>query len=332
MKNISIILTVLAAFLFACTNPKPKTENTKSAETAVQKTQAYIGLAEGGEWKWVTKSNGNEQWEYQGGEFKSVSALKVDEKHTDHSFDIQFEGPGWESDKIGYRLYLDWRNAIDIFGKKTDTLVLHNVGLDGFDSYHEISDWGVDVLKVGNSLGMGSLGFWNGEKAIRVEKTDSLKAAVENATEKSVVRVDYFGWEINDQKTDVHTELSIEPGSYLTKYSIELSEELPNLATGIVILPETEKAVFTDIKEGWTCLATFGKQTLQNDMLGMCVFVKSDQLIEETADGLSHVLVLKPDNKSLAYYFGAAWQQDASGVQSMDDFKALLKSQAEFVK
>ena len=67
-------------------------------------------------------------------------------------------------------------------------------------------------------------------------------------------------------------------------------------------------------------------------MLGMCVFVKSDQLIEETADGLSHVLVLKPDNKSLTYYFGAAWQQDASGVQRMDDFKTLLKSQVIYIQ
>ena len=145
-----------------------------------QKTQAYLGLKEGGEWKWVTKSNGNEQYEYQGGVFKPVKSLKVDEKHTDHSFDIQFEGPGWESDKIGYRLYLDWRNAIDIFGKKTDKMVLQNVGLDGFDSYHEMQDWGVDVLKVGDALGIGTLAFWNGEKAVRVEKTDDISCSVEN--------------------------------------------------------------------------------------------------------------------------------------------------------
>jgi len=328
MKKFVIVFMALAVMASACSNLKPKSEG---EETAVQKTQAYLGLKEGGQWKWVTKSNGNEQWEYQGGKFKSVKKLTVDEKHTDHSFDIQFEGPGWESDKIGYRLYLDWRNAIDIFGKKTDSLVLHNVGRDGFDSYHEISDWGVDVLKVGSSLGLGSLAFWDGEKAVRVEKTDSMKAAVENTAEKSTVYVDYYGWEINGIKTNLHTTLEIEPGSYLTKYTIKLSKELPNLATGIVILPETEKAVFNNIKPGWTCLATFGKQTLQEDLLGMCVFVKSGQLIEETNDGLSHVVVVKPENKELTYYFGAAWQQDASGVKSMDNFKTLLKEQAKFI-
>jgi hypothetical protein len=289
--------------------------------TAQQKTQAYLGLKEGGEWKWVTKTNGNQQYEYQGGVFKPVQSLKVDEKHTDHSFDIQFEGPGWESDKIGYRLYLDWRNAIDIFGKKTDAMVLQNVGLDGFDSYHEMQDWGVDILKVGSALGIGTLAFWDGEKAVRVEKTDGIFSSVENGKNSSKVNVNYSGWEINNTKTDVNSTLEIEAGSYLTKYSIELSEELPNLATGIIKLPETETAVFTDIKTGWSCFATFGKQSLEKDMLGMCIFFKTSELIQQTEDKNSHVIVLKPENKKLTWYFGAAWEQDASGVKSMEDFK-----------
>jgi len=300
--------------------------------TAQQKTQAYLGLKEGGEWKWVTKANGNQQYEYQGGIFKPVQSLKVDEKHTDHSFDIQFEGPGWESDKIGYRIYLDWRNAIDIFGKKTDKMVLQNVGLDGFDSYHEMQDWGVDILKVGDALGIGTLAFWNGEKAVRVEKTDGLFCSVESGGKSSKVTVNYSGWEINNTKTDVKTTLEIEAGSYLTKYSVELSEELPNLATGIIQLPNTENSVFWDIKPGWSCFVTFGKQTLQNDLLGMCIFYKTEEMITQTVDKISHVVVLKPKNKKLTYYFGAAWEQDASGVKSMNDFKDLLKEQAKFVK
>ena len=322
MKQTLFTLLILVLLLPAC--------STKNAQES-GKTQAYLGIKEGGEWKWVTKASGKEQWEYQGGEFKPVKQLKVDEKHTDHSFDIQMEGPAWESDKIGYRLYLDWRNAIDIFGKKTDKMVLNRVGLDGFDSYHEMQDWGVDVLNVGSSLGMASLGFWNGEKAVRVEKTDSIFCSVENGKNNSTVNVDYYGWAINNTKTNVFTTLEIEGGSYLTKYSIQLSNELPNLATGIVVLPNAEKVHFDNLKTGWGCLATFGRQTLQNDLMGMCIFYKKDQLIQETTDGRSYVLVLKPENKKLTYYFGAAWQEDASGVKSDDDFKALLEKQVRFI-
>lgn len=328
MKKIYVLFAAVLVFSLACSRQNKQTK----IETTVQKTQAYIGLKEGGNWKWVTKSNGNEQWEYQGGIFNSVTEIAIDEKHTDHSFDIQYEGSGWESDKVGYRIYLDWRNAIDIFSKKTDSLVLHKVGLDGFDSYHEICDWGTDVLKVGSSLGMGSVAFWDGEKAIRVEKTDSLFSKVENGKNKSKVMVDYHGWEINGIKTTLNTSLEIEAGSYLTKYSHKLSEALPNLATGIVKHADTEFKILDDIKDGWTCLVTFGVQTLHNDKLGMCVFFKNDQLIDVTEDKYSHVVVLKPENNKLAYYFGAAWQQDASGVSSMEEFKTLLKQQAKYIR
>ncbi len=303
-----------------------------SQNSGKNKTQAVLGIKDGGKWVWVTKSSGKQQYEYQGGEFHPVKQLRVDPKHTDHSFDIQFEGPGWESDKIGYRVYLDWRNATDIFGKKKEALILDKVGLDGFDSYHEMADWGVDVLNVGSSLGIGSLGFWDGKKATRVEKTDSIFCSVETGKKSSKVNVNYYGWEINNTKTNLLSTLEIEEGSYLTKYSVELSNELPNITTGIGILPNSEKVVIDDLKPGWGCLVTFGKQTLQNDNLGMCIFYKKDQVIEITDDKYSHVVVLKPVGKKLTYYFGAAWEQDASGVKTMDDFKKLLKTQVRFVK
>lgn len=316
------VLIFISMFISEAFNPAEKE----------QKTQAYLGVKKGGEWVWVTKNNGKQQYEYRGGAFHPIGELMVDPKHTDHSFDIQFEGPGWESDKIGYRLYLDWRNATDIFGKKTDKLVLEKVGLDGFDSYHEMSDWGVDVLKVGSSLGIGSIAFWDGKKAIRVEKTDSIFCSVENNENASKVQVKYYGWQINNIKTDLYSTLEIEAGSYLTKYDLQLTNDLPNLATGVVALPETKVEIFEDLKPGWNCLATFGEQTLQNDKLGMCIFYKKDEVAEVTRDKYSHVVVLKPTNKQLTWYFGAAWEQDESHVRSMDEFKRLLQKQARFIE
>ena len=59
------------------------------------------------------------------------------DEHTEiHLFSVGIKGPGWESDKVGYRFYLDWRNAADIFGKKVDTLVLQDVGQDGLIRSH----------------------------------------------------------------------------------------------------------------------------------------------------------------------------------------------------
>jgi len=295
-------------------------------------TQAEISIKERGKWVWVTKENGNEQYEYQGGTWKNVSEFTVPKQHTDHSFDIRYEGPGWESDKIGYRFYLDWRNAVDIFGKKVDTLVLQNVGLDGFDSYHEMSDWGVDVLKVGNSLGIGSIGHWANGVANRVEKTDKLYSRIDySGVLESKITTMYTGWETAEGKTDLTARLSIRAGSYLTKTELELSESLENICTGIVKLPETVVLNPENNDGEWTYRATFGIQTLQEDYLGMAVFYKKTDLIETTEDELNHVVVLKPTDNKLTYYFGAAWEHDRSEVKTIEQFREFLNRQIELL-
>jgi len=113
-----------------------------------KRTQAELSYKKGGEWK---------NREYMGGAFQNTQFLRVPPEHKDHSWFIRYEGPGWESDKVGYRFYLDQRNATDVFGKVTREMVLQQVGLDGFDSYHEMQPWGMDVMKVGKSLGIGSI-------------------------------------------------------------------------------------------------------------------------------------------------------------------------------
>src|SRR5688500_11808476 len=136
----------------------------ESKRTYVKRTQAELSHKVNGEWK---------EREYIGGEFKNVDYLRVPPEHKDHSWFIRYEGPGWESDKVGYRFYLDQRNAVDVFGKIVSEPVLQKAGQDGFDSYHELQPWGMDVLKVAKSLGVGSIGTLTSSGAMRVEKTDS---------------------------------------------------------------------------------------------------------------------------------------------------------------
>src|SRR6476660_7722157 len=109
-------------FLLICFSSCGQSQKTITT-TSNNSTLAEISVKEGGKW---------EGRKYIGGTFKNVEKLKLAKEHTDHSFDIRYEGPGWESSKIGYRLYLDWRNAIDIFGKKTESIILPQVGQDGF--------------------------------------------------------------------------------------------------------------------------------------------------------------------------------------------------------
>ena len=268
---------------------------------------------------------------FRGDKFVKVTHLKVPAIHTDHDALFKYEGPGWESEKVGYRFYLDWRNGTDIFGKKKDQLILDQVGTHDTvaqdDSYHSMQEWGMDIFKVGNSLGIGSIGMWANDKVNMVSKTDSVICNIPHTgpIEAKVV-TDYYGWQVGDKKYDLKSDLSIDAGSRLTKCNLQISGNPDNLVTGLVKHENTE-LIKSDKKEGWNFLALYGKQTLVNDQdkLGIVIFYPQKDLIEITEDSSSYVIKLKPNNGEVTYYFAAAWEQEGNGILDISEFKDYLE-------
>ncbi|MDH7911674.1 DUF4861 family protein [Winogradskyella sp. SYSU M77433] len=325
MKTSKLIAALLcASTIVACKsekkeNAKPEVKQEEKAQET-QKTYAEISVAQGGEWKDGPRGH----MEYSGGtSFKNVSSVKVPENHTDHSWFLRYEGPGWESNKVGYRLYLDWRNAIDIFGKKTDTMVLSEVGQDGFDSYHEPEAWGSDILKVGKGLGIGSIGRLVEDKVLHFREVDSTVASVDNNTEQSTVNVNYFGWKTGDEKIDLKSTLSIKPDKRYTKHTIQPSKAVEGIVTGVidhgVAYFENESA-----NKKWAYIATYGEQTLIPDDLGMAIFYEVETTAEVKKGESDYLVEFKPTTEPVSFYFLGAWEQEKDGIKNETDFVKYL--------
>lgn len=293
-------------------------------------TQAEISQKVGGEWK--PRKDKPELKEYVGGTFQNVTRLSAPPEHTDHSNFIRYEGPGIESDKVAYRVYLDWRNGFDIFGKKVSTPVLQGVGQDGFESYHHPAPWGMDVLKVGQSLGAGGFGFWAGDKVTLVSDVKRWEATIlQNGALYSSFRITYGGWKIAGKELDVKADFSMVGGSRLVRVRLSLSQELPNLAIGLVKHPGMEELRGSSDVTGkaFTYLGTFGKQSLAGDQLGMAVLFQQGDKKSEEKDAASYAVVVEPAGKALEYYFLAAWEGEAGGPKRAADFGAELEREAE---
>jgi len=263
---------------------------------------------------------------YVGGEFTAVQSEKVPDWHIDHDTYYRFEGPGWESDKVGYRFYLDQRNRIDIFGKKVNKMVLPSVGLDSLDLYHEMSDWGMDIFKVGESLGIGSIATFYQGKVVTVTETDSITCEI-TADGPLVAEIHsrYYGWQIGDQRHDLESNLLIAAGSHLTEHRLVVSGQLENLVTG---LAKTAGCDFiagqTDAKSEWNYIALWGKQSLAGDNLGTALFYRTADLIKLTENESDHLVILQPHAGRLNYYFAAAWEQEPAGITSKEQFEQYL--------
>lgn len=286
--------------------------NTNSDTHYRKRTQAELSHKVGGEWK---------NREYIGGEFRNVDYLRVPPEHKDHSWYLRYEGPGWESDRVGYRLYLDQRNAIDVFGKKIPDMVLMGVGQDNFDSYHNMQSWGMDIMKVGKSLGLGSPAIWTDTAAVRVENTDSVKCWIrENGDVLSSIGINHYGWKTPSDTINLQSHVSITAGSRWTQMILIADKDLDNLCTGIVKDKEGKLFKSTGGKSSWGYLATFGKQSLNNDNLGLALLFSPDEFVAFREDTNSHVVQLKTDLKPVTYHFGAAWEQEPNGIKTEAEF------------
>ncbi|MBU1310763.1 MAG: DUF4861 domain-containing protein, partial [Gammaproteobacteria bacterium] len=206
---------------------------------------------------------------YSGGSYHQVSAMIQPKEHIIGDKLFKYEGFGWESDQIAYRFYLDERGLIDIFGKKTPDLVLQNVGVDGSD-YHTLADWGMDILKVGPSLGLGGIAAWQDNRLSPPSSLKTQSVELFSGSLQSRAVLQQLGWQIGASDYDILRQFSINAGSHLTHAFVSSKKQLPKIAIGIV-KHGVERLDNLSATSEWNYIATFGKQSLANDMLGMVI-------------------------------------------------------------
>ncbi|MBG7610632.1 DUF4861 domain-containing protein, partial [Polaribacter sp. BAL334] len=86
MKKVIFIFLFITSF-FSCIVKKNVIKTSP-------KTYAEISIAQGGDW--VDGPRGHKEYS-NGTSFKNISNLNVPKEHTDHSWFIRYEGPGWEN-------------------------------------------------------------------------------------------------------------------------------------------------------------------------------------------------------------------------------------------
>lgn len=305
-----------------------------------KRTQAEIATKVNGQWLQHTRYPEQPLKEYQGGQFKNVNNVETPNYYSDHSYWIRYEGPGIESDKIGYRVYLDWRNGFDIFGKLTDEPVLNKIGLDGYDSYHEMQPWGMDLLKVGSSLGAGGFGLWHDNKVTRVSQTKGRNARIlSDGSLHSAFAIDYLSWQHELGSQDVTANIAMQAGSHLAQVRLDLDKAAGPIATGIVKHKNTEFIQgSTDITgKAYSYIASWGPQSLDGGNLGIALFFKNEYLDKTLVGDKNYLAILNPQGKpqkynktdmQLDYYFAAVWQAE-SDINTKAEFVTYLEQQTE---
>ena len=93
-----------------------------------------------------------------------ISQLTVE--NGTHAYNmLHHHGAAFESELVGYRIYFDHRQTVDIYGKYRKGLELRQTQFYPDDEQKALG-FGDDVLWVGNTLGLGTLRGWGGEQPV----------------------------------------------------------------------------------------------------------------------------------------------------------------------
>lgn len=264
----------------------------------------------------------------------------------------QTDGPSWENDKVGFRQYFDGRNAKDLFGKKVSYISPENVGINAEgaveDNYHVMEEWGRDILAVGNSMGIGGIALQIGDSLARLGVTvdDSINNVerstfqiVSEGPVRSIMKLTYQNWQPIDHSYDVSEQISIWPGMYAYKNSVEVSnlQGGENLLVGLVNSRTEEPLAEIPVNDEWVVLLTHDKQTYEKEWwLGLALILPRKHYqgyLEAPESGKlsnSYFGKLKiSNNEPVQYFTVAGWEESDQNFSDSTYFVNYVQNLAQ---
>lgn len=239
-------------------------------------------------------------------------------------------GVAFESALIGYRIYFDNKSTIDVYGKKKQQLELATTEWYPTDEQAS-AGYGDDVIRVFNTVGVGTVKGWDGKKATHIDKFDKrTQRIIAEGKLRTVVETTVEGWQYEGKKINISVRYILYARHRDGIAEIRASENIANLATGVQTI--AGGPTMTDhegLVGSWgtdypvTDTVKYEKQTCG---LGVCVPKK--YVNKQLTEGLNN-LILMPYHKGqiLRFYFtAAARKEEKDPFTSSEQFFAYLKN------
>ncbi len=249
--------------------------------------------------------------------------------------ELQMEGPTWENEYVAFRNYFDQRNGMDIFGKRVKTMVLDEVGVPGAPSYHDLQEWGQDVLKVGNSLGAGALALQIGDSLYRIAPgSEGTARVLYEGPLQSCVQLQCANWAVRDRVYHVTHDITIQSGTryYTSNVTVDGLIGDENLVTGIVNMDSD--SLYTITGQNEVAFGTFDDQAFGGEKLGMAIALNKADFVQsfatpDSGDGITqtYAVAMKIKNaQPTRFRFYACWEFESDMFSSLDGFSSFIQS------
>ena len=213
---------------------------------------------------------------------------------------------GWESNWAAYRMF---NGRIDFLGKKLEGHYLKE------EDYHNMHVWGMDVLNLGKSSGLGGISLWEGDSQFRSfnypgEKNVKVdKRIVASGPVRSMIEVKFSDIKTENDSYEVLLNMSIFAENDYSIQSIIINSEKGN---EIVYSPGIRKIE----NDKWTIntnsgtLATWALETGIIGEVGLgLIFPVSDYLSFSENEHDRYVKLKIPSGEKQTHYIYGRWRK-----------------------
>lgn len=246
-------------------------------------------------------------------------------------------GAMWENEYIGFRVYVDHRQSVDLYGKKRAQMELDSIN---FYSSPELmaQGFGEDILFVGPSVGAGSFRSFEDGKPTFVNPVRARGQRVINeGPDTAIVEIYAKDWAYQGRLLEFRQRFTAVRGHRDVRVDVWIEGCTDNdvFATGVQKL-ESENQGFMD-RRG--LVGSWGSNVPDKEnhpelveTLGIGVRIDKQNLVEVREDELNYLCLVHPTDGHIRYWLAAAsdMQEEGEAFHSAKDWFRWLRHR--FVK
>ena len=229
---------------------------------------------------------------------------------TYHSF--HHHGVAVESELMAYRIYFDKKQTIDVYCKRKPQLELATSYWYPNDSLLA-EGYGDDILRVGGTVGVGSVKYWNGKLCHFDKVAERSQRIVSQKKDQATIEVADKGLELGGQIVNLAVRYTMKAGHRDMRCDVSLSAPIEGLCTGVQTIPAkgpNQQSTITNYQlPNGTLLVSFGTDWPVNDTVkyaketvGLAVFIPkayAGELVQDKSNNLC-LLKLSPITNNLS--------------------------------
>lgn len=246
---------------------------------------------------------------------------------------LHHHGADFESELVAYRVYFDERQTYDLYGKYNKQLELQTSQFYP-DDEQLAAGYGDDVLWAGQTVGLGALRGWDGQKPTMVSPVKSRgQRMVASGPVRTIVELTDEGWQLGGQTFNIRQNVIIYAGH--RDCEVQVYQDAPvkevQFATGVINLNDKmysdHKGLVGDWSGNWPNGAKDSIAGKPKIVVGLAVNVPEKYVISEPAnqkDQFLYTLGMKGSDR-LTYNMAFTCDKETFGFKDAKEWFAWMK-------